>query len=81
MKQQQGSIGAEDVLKLAVSTCPIRCTKSIRLPDLRDAVERSKAVVRSGNEKFGDQCRKSLVEDSKGSQKSGGQKTMIKCAC
>lgn len=80
-EQQQGSVGAEDMLKFIVSTCPVRGTKSMELPDLWDAVGHGAAAVRSADETFGAPVQKSLVEESKGPEQSGGEKPMIKWAC
>jgi len=80
--QQQRPVDAEDMLKFIVSTYPVRGTKSMKLPDLWDAVKHDVAVVRSADETFGAPVQKSLVEKkSKGSGQLGGEKRMIKWAC
>lgn len=79
--QQQGSVGAEDVLKFIVSTYPIRGIKSLELPDLWNAVEHDVAAVRSADETFGAPMQKSLMEKSKGPGQLGGENPMIKWAC
>ena len=79
--QQQGSVGAEDMLKFIVSTYPVRGTKTLELPDLWDAVEHGAATIRSADETFAASVQKSLVEKSKGPGQLGGEKTMMKWAC
>ena len=79
--QQQGSVGAEDMLKFIVSTYPVYGTKSLELPDLWDAVEHGAATIRSADETFAASVQKSLVEKSKGPGQLGGEKKMIKWAC
>ena len=72
--QQQGSVGAEDMLKFIVSTCPVYGTKSLELPDLWDAVEHGAATIRSADETFAESVQKSLVEKSKGPGAIGRRK-------
>ena len=79
--QQQGSVGAEDILKFIVSTYPVRGTKSMELPDLWEAVKHDVAAVRSADETFGAPVQKSLVEKSKGPGQLGGEETMTRWAC
>ena len=78
--QQQGSVSAEDLLKFIVSTCPIRGTKSMELPDLWDAVEGKPAAVRSDDDAFGVTIQESLVHVSD-DFKQEAQETTIKWAC
>ena len=79
--QQQGFVGAEDMLKFIVSTYPVYGTKSLELPDLWDAVEHGAATIRSADETFAASVQKSLVEKSKGPGQLGSEKTTIKWAC
>jgi len=80
-EQQQGSVGAEDMLKFIVSTDTFRGTKSMELLDIWAAVDPNGAAARSADETFGALVQKSLVEKSEGPEQLGGEKTMRKWAC
>lgn len=53
------------MLKFTVSTCPIRCTRSMKLPDLKDAVEYSWVLIHSGDETL---VQKELAGENQGSR-------------